>query len=205
MINDHLALLDQSSKNYKDLIYDPDGVENTPVLTTQDIQKGAIHNSLEYNSRWKDRLKLERNLLTASSFLLDAWGTLFGIPRNSEIDSEYVEFIKGKILPPNFTLSWIKENLPPDSAQEAQETGFFLDEDYMNDSVAQNDTGSVLTARSNAIYITLPTSEGANWDFIFFLERARVAGVALYYRGVNDPNYMFLSNSYLNDSFLGEI
>ena len=207
MIADYLALFDKDSDNFKTLIYDPSGVENDPVNAIQDINKGAIHNSFEYTNRWKNRSLLERSLKTATSFLLDAWGELFGIPRNSEIDSEYRQFILDRIFPPQFTISWLRSVLPPEvSVKEANEIGFFLDDSFFDEPLSISETGCTLTALSNAIYITYNEATDIDWNFILYLGRIRPAGVAVYVGWTKSGiyEYLFLDDSFLNDSFISE-
>ena len=190
------------------MIYSPDGIENSPVLTTQDIQKGAIHNSLEWNSRWKDRLKTERNFRDASSFLLDAWGELLGIKRNSEIDSEYKDYINSKIFPPDFTIAWVKSIITNAQIKETYEVGFFLNDSFLDDPIDLESTGSTLTALSNAIYIIYEKRTDIAWEEIYLLLRHRSAGIAIYIgwieRDKNEPELMYLNEAFLNDGFIGE-
>lgn len=206
MIHDYLSLLDQTSENYKTIVYDPDGIENPTVNTTQDINRGGFHNALEYLSRWKNRTKTERSLQTATGILLDAWGKLFGINRNSEIDQEYRDFILEKIFPPQFTIAWLREQLPGVSVLEANETGFFLDDGYIDDSKTLENNGATLTALSNAIYINFEEATDVDWPFILSLGRIRPAGIAIYVGWAKSGiyEYLHLSDGYLNDDFVSD-
>ncbi|MCB1177235.1 MAG: hypothetical protein KDK36_06610 [Leptospiraceae bacterium] len=183
MIAEWLNLFNQDSKEFKNLVYDPDGIESDPINAIQDINKGAIHNSFEYTNRWKERLiKLERNLKNSTGIVLDAIGKeIFGINRNSDNDTTYRDYIKSLVFPDRLTLNFIKNTINNSLfIKESSEVGFFLDDSFLDDPPDQEGSGSILTAKSNSIYLLFFQASDIDWDIISYLNRIRDAGIAIY-------------------------
>lgn len=209
MIADYLDLFYRSSQEFRNFIFDPDGIETVPVQAIQDIGKGALHNLFEYTDRWKTRTGQERNVLTAQGFLLDYWGKLFGIPRNSDVDSEYRDYIFAKIFPPQFTFAYIRSLILLGAVYEASELGFFLDDVYLDDSIDASigSGGSALTAHGNAVYILYEEGIDVEWEKILFLAIIRPAGIAIYvgWKRSGIYEYLYLDDGAVDYEFLGDI
>lgn len=207
MISDWLDLFYKSSIEFRNFIYDPEGVETVPVQAVQDIGKGALHNLFEYTDRWKKRTASERNIKTAEGFLLDYWGELFGIPRNSDVDSDYREYIFAKIFPPQFTIAYIRSVILIGTVKESNELGFFLDDVYLNESSDKDgNAGANLTAHSNAVYIMYEEGTQVEWEVILFLTRIRSAGIAIYVGWTRSGiyEYLFLDDGALDYEFISD-
>lgn len=207
MLSDWLDLFYKSSQEFKNFIYDPDGTETVPVQAVQDIGKGALHNLFEYINRWKKRTVSERNVKTAEGVMLDYWGELFGIPRNSDLDSEYRDYIFSKIFPPQFTIAFIRSVILKGVVKESNELGFFLDDTYLNESSDKDgNAGANLTAHSNAVYICYEEGTQVEWDVILFLTRIRVAGIAIYVGWTRSGlyEYLFLDDGALSYEFISD-
>lgn len=202
MISEFLNLFDQTTQTFKEFIYDRTRSENDPVNNIQDINKGALHNAIEWNNRWKTRILEESNLNVAKGLILDAFGELFGIRRISTDDEAYRQYILDILFPPYFTLPYLQAYLSNAEVSECYDIGFFLDSSFLNNSNDNDIIGSNLIAESNTVYIFWDTKKEVDFQLIRRLYRIKPAGIQLYTKAKKSGIYDYL---FLNDSTNGFI
>lgn len=210
-ISDYLTIFNRKGSVYKALVHDPTQPQSDIINNIQDINRGGIHNALEWTARFVMRLKEEFPLLNARGHLLKEWGKFLGFKNDLGLDDQaYLEAIVSKILSIIGTLPIIKRLLPTNSLtiiKEAHEMGFYLDNAYFDTSVDKvNQVSSVFTHPRCAIYVIFEDLFTVDTQLLKLIVSLKIAGVGVY-AGViaDDPDlgFIYLENSYLNKDYIG--
>ncbi|MBE7411434.1 MAG: hypothetical protein HS129_05105 [Leptospiraceae bacterium] len=212
MIFDYLSLFGRFGENFKGIVFDTDSTEKTEIKNINDINKGAIHNSVEWHNRLVQRIVDEFPLTKASGFLLRDWGEFVGIPNDTELpDTEYRAKIFSKILSVIGTISIIRSLLPPSGnvvVKEAIDLGCFLDACFFDVPVMKTKiAGAVMTYPTNALYIIFNSSDDINPILMRTIAELKAAGVAVFAGVITDTTLadnLYLDLDYLDKDFLGE-
>lgn len=185
MIFDYLSLFNRLGKVFKAVVYDPDKTERSTISNINDINKGAIHNAIEWHMRFMHRLLEEFPLTKASGFLLNDWGKFLGIPNEEGLsDEDYRAKIVARLLAIVGTKSVIKKLIPENAdvfLREGSEMGWFLDVCYL-DTPAYPDkmVGATFTYQHNALYILFRTLYDINLPLLRAIYQLKSAGIAVF-------------------------
>lgn len=204
-------MFNRSGEVYKTVIHDPDRTQGSNIGNVQDINRGAIHNVLEWTARFALRLKHEFPLSNATGHLLKEWGRFLGIPNDSGLSDEgYRQSILGKILAIAGTLPVIRRLIGEDTRteiREAHEIGLYLDNAFLDTSVDRaRQVGSVFTHPRNAIYVIFDTYADVSTALLELIAKLKIAGVGLYAGVIAtevENNTVFLSEGFLDRDYLG--
>ncbi|PJZ89540.1 hypothetical protein [Leptospira levettii] len=175
---------------FKDLIGDPSREILEPVLSINDINQGAIFNSL-YNHVMHCKLAAKSVVLTqAEALYLDKWGEFFDIPRPSGFtDPAYIGFILGRILSAIASLPQIArlfKGIPGARVFVVKDMGFFSDYSVSDVGVINPDlehrlASGVVTPMSNAVYVYVPSLSLVTRDIIAQAEFVQAGGTAIFF------------------------
>jgi len=210
-ISDYLAIFSRKGPVYKAFVHDPSQTQSDVITNVQDLNRGGIHNALEWTARFVMRLKEEFPLLNARGHLLREWGKFLGFKNDLGLDDQgYLESIISKILSIVGTLPIIKRLLPENSLtliKEAHEMGFYLDNAYFDVPVDKvNQVSAVFTHPRCAIYVIFEDLFTVDTQLLRLIASLKIAGVGLY-AGViaDDPDlgFIYLDNSFLNKDYIG--
>jgi len=208
----HLSLFGRFGEKFKAIVYDNDSVEKTEIKNINDINKGAIHNSVEWHNRLMQRIVEEFPLTMATGFLLRDWGEFVGIQNDTSLtDEDYRAKIFAKILSIIGTIPIIRSLLPPGGStviKEAADLGCFLDVCHLDVPAMKNKiVGAVMTHKTNALYIIFNSSEDLNPILMRTIYELKAAGVGVYAGVITDTNsadILHLDLDYLDKDFLGD-
>lgn len=185
MISEYLSLFGRIGKVFKALVYNPDKTENPVISNINDINKGALHNAIEWHNRFIYRLIEEFPLTKATGFLLRNWGEFLGIPNDEGLsDDDYRAKIVAKLLAIVGTKSVIKKLIPENAdvyLREGNQMGWFLDVCYL-DTPAYPDqmVGATFTYQHNALYILFRTLYDINLPLLRAIYQLKAAGIGVF-------------------------
>lgn len=182
MIDDHLALFNRDGEGYRSLIFDPAGEEIEPVEQITDINRGALHNALEFHDRVARRYGVGMDLRQANGELLDAFGEAWGVPRTSGMsDSAYQAHLLAQVLAVFTSAPTIQNIFANEALFEAQGLGPYMDYSYMDVGPdRESPAGATLTQEILALYVVFADEDSVDTEKTRAAVRVKAAGVGLY-------------------------
>lgn len=157
---DGLPQFNETDPIFNELFGDPSRPELSPVSNINDINVGAIYNSVEWHLRFQDLAVKSAVLSGAEQHFLEKWSALLGIPRPAGMnDSEFVGYIIGYVLSNEPTIPKIAEIFPkPEFAVlRCDELGFATD-------VSATDLGLILPGPdTKAVSSVITPDRGASY------------------------------------------
>ncbi len=173
---------------FRELIGDLGRIELNPIQNINDINKGAIVNSLEWHLRFQERTADSAVFSNATEWFLDEWGKLFGLPRPIGFnDDEYKGYILGTILSSMNSLPALQAIFPkPDFLiLNFDQVGFTSDYsatdlDIIEPGVLGANVQSFTTFDRGGVYIFTPDLNLITQQQIEKLLRVIVAGSAVW-------------------------
>ncbi|MCG6195649.1 hypothetical protein LFX25_20615 [Leptospira sp. FAT2] len=115
---------------FRELFGNPDKPELSPVTNINDINKGALFNSIEWHLRYQDLASQCAELSKAEGYFLKLWAEFLGIERPVGMtDEEFVGYLIGYVLSNEPTIPKLGEVFPaPDFVVlRCDELGFATD------------------------------------------------------------------------------
>lgn len=161
-IYDMLPFFNQTGPVFRDLVGDLTRDEIDPVSSINDINKGAIENSLEWHLRFQQRAVSEAVLTNARGIFLKEWANVYGIDRPPSMsDEDFVGYIIGRVLATSSAMPAVITILPEPTFKVFQpyQVGGFLDVCHFDVGLQNPDTtparmaSSVLTFGNNSLYV----------------------------------------------------
>ena len=126
---DYLPQFNSTDPEFKKLFGDVSRPEFT-ITNINDINKGALFNSIEWHLRFQDSAVSSSNLAEADGYFLKYWADLLNIERPSGLDDpSFVGYILGTILSGECSIPKIAEIFPPPlfTVLNSNEFGFASD------------------------------------------------------------------------------
>ncbi|MCW7467516.1 hypothetical protein ND864_17485 [Leptospira levettii] len=212
MIFDYLSLFGRFGKVFKAILYDSDKTEKQTISNINDINKGGIHNAIEWHMRVIYRLLDEFPLTRAKGFLLRDWGRFLGIVNDEGLgDDDYRAKIIARLLSIVGTKNIIKGLIPETSdvyLREGNQMGWFLDVCYL-DTPAYPDkmVGAVFAFQHNALYILFRTLYDINLPLLRSIYELKSAGIGVFAGTIVELptlTQMYLNYGFIDRDYLGE-
>lgn len=161
-IYEKLPFFNNTGPVFRELIGDPTRPELEPVGSINDINQGAVENSLEWHLRFQRRAVQEAVLTNATGIFLEKWASIFGIQRPPAMtDPDFVGYIIARVMAVSSALPAVVVMFPePDfKVYPGPKTGAFLDLACFDVGPQNPDTTearmamSVITFPNNSLYV----------------------------------------------------
>ena len=184
-----LPFFNQTGPVFRDLVGDPNRNELDPVQAINDINKGAIENSIEWHLRFQRRAVHEVDLRNARGIFLRKWAEIYGIPRPPSMsDEDFIGYMIGRILSVSSARPALVSIFPEPKYQVfgCAQVGAFLDVCYYNVGVQDPKktkvrmASSVLTFGTNSIYVYVKDPDHIGSEIKKKLYDTLAAGFAVY-------------------------
>ncbi len=162
MIDDYLRLFDREGDEYKKLIYDSSRQENEPVVRVNDINKGALHNALEWHRRAALNFSQNMNLRLADGLLISLWAEFWAIERPGGLSDEgfktYILATALGLSPTTLTISSILSGMAV--VREPRNMGPYFNYSYLGIGPSRSGVQSFIPTHTlNVVYIIFETSD----------------------------------------------
>ena len=157
MIDDYLKLFYRDGEEYKKLIFDSDKKQKTKIQRANDINQGALHNTLEWHRRVALNFAERMSLRKAVGFLVNLWAEFWGLARPEQLSNEaFRTYILTTALGISPTLPVLAGLLPNARVRVPHEMGPYLDNSFL-------DTGPRLSGVASCVF-----THGLNTVYIIF-------------------------------------
>lgn len=163
MVDDYLKLFYRDGAEYKKLVFDRERREKTQIQNPNDINQGALHNSLEWHRRAALNFAERMSLRKAVGFLVNLWGEFWGIAKPENLSNEaFRTYILTTALGISPTLPVLETLLPNAKVRVPHEMGPYLDHSFLDVGPRlKGAASSVFTHGLNTVYIIF---ESADYD-----------------------------------------
>lgn len=182
MIDDHLTIFNRDGIEYRKLVFDPDRSEADPVTNVNDINRGALHNMVEWHRRVGQRHGANASLTDATGALIDAWADFFAIDRPAGMsDVAFRSYILGTVLAVAVTNPVIQGIFVGEVLRESNALGPYFDNSYLGVGAHRDGVqGCVLTHTTNALYVIFADLASYDPSLATAAQLVKAAGIGLY-------------------------
>ncbi len=154
MIDDFLHIFTKEGSQYKKLVFDKDRQEKAELHRPMDINKGALHNVLEWHRMLACDLAKRMSLRDATGFLTQLWAEFWGIALPEEADDTSLRaWLLATALGLSPTPMVLASLLPSASLHAPESIAPYLDHTYLGISARPSFAfGSMPTLLHDVVY-----------------------------------------------------
>jgi|GEM_PF-1863367 len=157
----HFPQFNPSGPVFRDLIGDIERPELEEINNVNDINSGAIANSIEWHRRYQDYAVYSAQFDRSDALFLEKWSELLGITRPGGMtDGEFIGYVIGYVLSSLGTITKISEIYPDPEfhVYNSNEIGFVpgysvTDLGILNPTTSGIIPSSIFTYPRNATYV----------------------------------------------------
>ena len=181
MIDEFLGLFNRSGPEYRNLVYDRDREENPVVNQINDLNKGALYNSLTWHLRFAFRLGEESSLLNATGAILRDFGKLFNLEWPIGMSAAaFRNYIIGRVVAGANSFSAIRQIFIEQSIKEPQYIGPYLDFSHCDIPIREDGVGgSTFVFPYGALYVLFDADE-YDPSLLRAAQSVKAAGIGLF-------------------------